>query len=113
MITSLAAKSPAIGIVAPSSAMLVLVAWAALAITGSVQAGSSTTFSGTVEKVWEDGFRLNTGSRRITVDSYDLCGDFTTRHVAAGDRVSVTGEHEDGELDAFSIVRGNGAAICG
>lgn len=110
MMTPLAAKSSAIGTVATASAALV--ALAALAITGSVQAGSSSTFSGTVQRVWEDGFELNTGSRRITVDSYDLCGAFTTRHVAAGDRVSVSGEYDGGEFDAFSIARDNGKTIC-
>jgi hypothetical protein len=111
MITSSAAHSSAIRNLAAASA--VLVAWAALSVSGSVQAGSSSTFSGTVGRVWEDGFLLSTGSRNITVDSYDICGDFTARHVAAGDRVTITGEFEGGEFDAFSIVKGNGAAVCG
>jgi len=110
MITSSAAKSSAIGNLATASA--VLVAWAALSIAGSVQAASNTAFSGTVGQVWEDGFLLNTGSRNITVDSYDLCGDFTARHVAAGDRLSVTGEFEGGEFDVFSISKGDGMTIC-
>ncbi|MGF1489115.1 MAG: hypothetical protein ACFBSE_18665 [Prochloraceae cyanobacterium] len=68
----------------------------------SVRAGINT-FTGNVERVWEDGFTLRTEARRITVDSWDLCGDFTARHVAVGDRLTVTGEFERGEFDAFSI----------
>ncbi|MDJ0705009.1 MAG: hypothetical protein QNJ46_17135 [Leptolyngbyaceae cyanobacterium MO_188.B28] len=30
---------------------------------------AQTTYTGTVERVWEDGFRLNTGDRSLRVDS--------------------------------------------
>ncbi|NJL20271.1 MAG: hypothetical protein HC895_04660 [Leptolyngbyaceae cyanobacterium SM1_3_5] len=74
----------------------------AIALPTAIYAQS--THTGTVERVWEDGFRLNTGDRTLTVDSWDVYGDNTPRHVSVGDRVTITGEFEDGEFDAFSIV---------
>lgn len=80
------------------------------------RAGRERTFVGTVERVWEDGFRLETGERRVRVDSWDVCGDFTHRNLAVGDRVTVTGEFEGREFDAFDIVKDDGSeagsAIC-
>ena len=58
--------------------------------------------------MWDDGFQLNTGARRITVDAYDLCGDFTHRHIAVGEQLRVTGE-----FDAFTLVRADGRWVCG
>jgi len=72
----------------------------------------SATFSGKVYQVWEDGFQLNSESHSITVDSYDLCGDSTARHIKVGEQVTVTGEFEGGEFDAFSITRANGESVC-
>jgi hypothetical protein len=72
----------------------------------------SATFSGKVDQVWEDGFQLDSESRSITVDSYDLCGDSTARHIKVGEQVTVTGEFEGGEFDAFSITRANGESVC-
>lgn len=63
----------------------------------------ANAYTGTVERVWEDGFRLNTGDRTLTVDSWDLYGDNTPSHVAVGDRVTITGEFEDGEFDVFTV----------
>ena len=71
-----------------------------------------TSFSGRVNRVWEDGFQLKTRNRTITVDSYDICGDNTTRHIAVGNRVTVTGEFEDGEFDAFSIIKADKTRAC-
>lgn len=69
--------------------------------------------TGTVQRVWEDGFRLQTArNRRFRVDSYDICGDNTKSALSVGERVTVTGEFEDGEFDAFSIVRANGTSVC-
>ncbi len=63
----------------------------------------NTKFTGGVERVWEDGFRLNTGDRVLTVDSWDVYGDNTPENVAVGDRLTVTGEFSGREFDAFSI----------
>ena len=62
-----------------------------------------TTFTGAVELVWEDGFRLNTGDRILSVDSWDIYGDNTPKNVTVGDRLKVTGEFSGREFDAFSI----------
>ena len=64
---------------------------------------AQTTYMGTVERVWEDGFRLNTGERTIKVDSWDVYGDNTAGNIAVGDSISVTGEFDGREFDAFTI----------
>jgi len=61
------------------------------------------SYTGIVEQVWEDGFRLNTGDRSFRVDSWDVYGDNTAQFVQVGDRVTITGEFEGGEFDAFTI----------
>ncbi|WP_071518739.1 hypothetical protein [Geitlerinema sp. PCC 9228] len=73
---------------------------------------ANRTYTGTVERVWEDGFRLQTSDRALTVDSWDVCGDFTASYIDAGDEVTVTGEFDDGEFDAFSITNSNDEKIC-
>ncbi|UKO99707.1 hypothetical protein [Nostoc sp. UHCC 0870] len=70
------------------------------------------SFSGRVQRVWEDGFRLNTSGRSITVDTYDICGDNTTRHISAGDQVTVIGEFDGGEFDASSVTKASGTSVC-
>ena len=81
--------------------------------TGSAIAQTqSSTFSGKVHQVWEDGFQLDSETRSITVDSYDLCGDSTARHIKVGEQVTITGEFEGGEFDAFSITRASGESVC-
>lgn len=85
---------------------------AAFGIVSSVHAQTSGSFTGTVERVWEDGFRLNTGERTLRVDSWDVCGDFTTRYVTVGDRLTVTGEFDGREFDAFTMTAGDGTALC-
>lgn len=64
---------------------------------------AQATYTGIVEQVWEDGFRLRTGDRTLTVDSWDVYGDNTVAHVEVGDRITVSGEFADGGFDAFSI----------
>ena len=70
------------------------------------------TFSGTVERVWEDGFRLNTGDRTFRVDSWDVCGDNTTSHLSADQQVNVLGEFSGLEFDAFSVTDRAGNPVC-
>ena len=83
-----------------SSALLSVII--ATSITSIAQA-QGNLFSGTVERVWEDGFRLKTEGHSLTVDSWDLCGDYTALKLSEGDRVTVDGEFDDREFDAFSI----------
>lgn len=66
------------------------------------QAGRET-LTGTIERVWEDGFRLNTGERTVNVDSWDIFGDNTRSRVSAGQRVRVSGEMSGGEFDATAV----------
>jgi len=82
-----------------------------MAPNANAQQGNNS-FTGTVQRVWEDGFRLNTGNRTIRVDSWDLCGDATARYINVGDQLTVTGEFEWGEFDAMSITRPDGEAAC-
>ncbi|NER00202.1 MAG: hypothetical protein F6K30_26470 [Cyanothece sp. SIO2G6] len=81
-------------------------------INPDVAQASDTALAGTVEQVWEDGFRFNTGDRTFTVDSWEMCGDSTASHVNEGDRLTVTGEFDEGEFDAFSITDSSDNAVC-
>lgn len=69
----------------------------------SVPASGRTTLTGTVERVWEDGFRLDTGERALNVDTWDVFGDNTRSKVSVGQRVSVSGEMSRGEFDATAV----------
>ena len=83
-----------------------------LTIECAIAQAQSATFSGIVHQVWEDGFQLNSSGRSITVDSYDICGDNTTRHITVGEKVTVIGEFEGREFDAFSITNANVESVC-
>ncbi|MEA5581460.1 hypothetical protein VB620_08925 [Nodularia harveyana UHCC-0300] len=83
-----------------------------LASVPAIAENQVNSFSGRVQRVWEDGFRLNTSGRSITVDTYDICGDNTTRYISAGDQLVVTGEFDLGEFDAFSVTKANGQSVC-
>ncbi|MDC0835824.1 hypothetical protein CKA32_004433 [Geitlerinema sp. FC II] len=76
----------------------------------TIQLARNRTVTGTVERVWEDGFRLEAGDRNYRVDSWAVCGDNTASHLAPGDRVTVTGELEFREFDAYSIVKDDGTS---
>ncbi len=73
------------------------------ALVAVVPSDARTSQTGIVERVWEDGFRLNTGNRTVTVDSWEVYGDSTAQYIQVGDRVTVTGEFSGGEFDAFTI----------
>ena len=68
-------------------------------IIGQAQA----THTGTVERVWEDGFRLHTGDQVLWVDASDLCVVNLPDDIAVGDQVSVTGKFGRIEFDASAI----------
>ena len=76
-----------------------------LTVVTAFPSQAEMTYTGTVERVWEDGFRLNTGDRVLTVDSWDIYGDNTPRSITVGDQVTVGGEFDGREFDAFSIVK--------
>lgn len=73
----------------------------------------NTSFNGIVGNVWEDGFSLNAGDRVLVVDAWDLYGDSTQRYVSVGDRLTVSGEFDEGEFDAFSITLEGGSGSNG
>lgn len=85
------------------SALALLASGSVAAITFPVITYAQATYTGIVEQVWEDGFRLNIGDRSLTVDAWDLYGDRTPQQIAVGDRLVVTGEFGSGDFDAFSI----------
>lgn len=109
---SAAGSRQSFGIRAIAPLVAVLAAIAAAPAALAQFDGPSGQLSGTVERVWEDGFHLRTAARRVRVDSWDRCGDNTPRHISTGDRLTVTGEFEGGEFDAFAIEDTEGNEIC-
>jgi hypothetical protein len=67
---------------------------------------------GSVERVWEDGFEINTGDSITQVDAWDLCGDNTQQNIAVGDELTVTGELSGREFDASTITNADGQDVC-
>ena len=78
----------------------------------AVASTADTALAGTVQQVWEDGFRLESGDRTLTGDTWTLCGDRTAQYLAIGDTVRVTGEFDEGEFDAFALSDAAGSQIC-
>jgi hypothetical protein len=76
---------------------------------GQTQASAIT---GTIERVWEDGFSINTGDRTVRVDAWDVCGDNTQQNVSVGDELTVEGEFSGGEFDASAIINAEGENLC-
>ncbi|MEM6434337.1 MAG: hypothetical protein AAF773_10880 [Cyanobacteria bacterium P01_D01_bin.115] len=85
-----------------------------LSLVGGCTASQAqeATLTGNVDLVWEDGFQLNASNRSITVDSYNLCGDNTPSSINVDEEVTVTGEFEGREFDAFSIENSSGDTVC-
>jgi FlaG/FlaF family flagellin (archaellin) len=73
---------------------------------------ANSTLMGVVERVWEDGFQLNTGEESVEVDAWDLCDDSTQQYVSVDDQLTVMGEFSDGEFDATAITNAAGEAVC-
>jgi len=85
---------------------------AMLAGASAIAREQGNSFSGNINRVWEDGFRLNASNRTITIDTYNICGDNTPRYLSKGDRVTVAGEFDGGEFDAFSVTMADGTRVC-
>jgi len=68
---------------------------ALLALVTSLGARAETSASGVVERVWDDGFLLDTGSERLDVelDSLRALG------IAPGTRVTIAGDYDDDDHD--------------
>lgn len=93
----------------PVRAALILIGVAGCTGATQMQNGALT---GAVERVWEDGFEVNTGDRTVTVDAWEVCGDNTQQSVSVGDELTVEGEFDDGEFDASAITNANDENIC-
>ena len=98
-------KIYAVGIIILGSAI-------AIGAVARLQAQSNGSFTGTVQRVWEDGFRLDADGRTVRVDTWDVCGDATASYVKVSDRLTVEGEFEGGEFDAFSLTNDAGESLC-
>ena len=96
------------------TAAAVLTCIGVIALVGgcTTSQAQEATLTGNVARVWEDGFQLNESNRSITVDSYDLCGDNTASSIAVDEEVTVMGEFEGREFDAFSIENSSGETVC-
>ncbi|KST63061.1 hypothetical protein [Mastigocoleus testarum] len=95
--------------------VVTVVAFTGLLVTASLTSTAqarSSSFSGTIEKVWEDGFRLKTEEHSLKVDSWDVFGDNTSVNLSEGDQVTVDGEFDGGEFDAFSIIKEDNVKFC-
>ena len=64
---------------------------------------AQATHTGMVERVWEDGFRLQTADQTLWVDASDLYGNHIPDNIAVGHQVSVTGQFGRIEFDAAAI----------
>ncbi|NJL36573.1 MAG: hypothetical protein HC840_08995 [Leptolyngbyaceae cyanobacterium RM2_2_4] len=95
-----------------TAALITLTGLTIVSVMFNAYAQQGNSFTGTVQRIWEDGFRLNTGDRTLRVDTWDVYGDSTASHVSVGDQLTVTGEFDGGEFDASSITNPNGAAVC-
>ncbi|ANV84181.1 hypothetical protein AWQ21_07200 [Picosynechococcus sp. PCC 7003] len=93
------------------SVQTILVLMGLVGCTGTAQMQNGA-LTGTVERVWEDGFRINTGDRTIRVDSWSICGDNTRQNVSVGDELTIEGEFSGGEFDASAITNVNDENIC-
>lgn len=91
------------GSTAPAMEAMTTSAASETVAAGAQSRRAGNTHSGVVERVWEDGFQLNTGNRTLRVDAWDVYGDNTASYVSVGDRITITGEFENGEFDAFTI----------
>ncbi|WP_072620764.1 hypothetical protein [Spirulina major] len=107
-------KFPTRSLAAIATGLTLSAASFAAVIFNSAEPAQADTRSltGVVERVWEDGFRLRVGDRSIKTDTWDVCGDFTARHVQVGDRLTVIGEFEGREFDVFGITNADGERVC-
>lgn len=74
-----------------------------------LQRQAGTTISGTVRSVVGNEFILSDGTGDVIVDAGPRW--YHTIQVSPGERLTVTGEYDDGDFDAFRITRSNGEVI--
>ena len=85
------------------STTLTLIAGVIAAIALPQIGRAQATHTGTVERVWEDGFRLQTADQTLWVDTSDLYGKNTPDNINVGAQIQVTGELKSIEFDTSAI----------
>lgn len=94
-----------------ASAMLTLGASAIKAQTsiGDLQQNSGLTIAGTISNVVGNEFILEDGTGEIIVDAGPRW--YHQINLTQGEQVTVVGEYDDDDFDAYSITRSNGEEI--
>jgi uncharacterized protein YdeI (BOF family) len=77
--------------------------------TGGSQQARATEISGKVVRVGDDDFVLNTGKEQILVDADDDA--LRQAKLSPGEEVTVSGQNDDDNFDAYTITRSNGTKI--
>jgi len=75
----------------------------------SLRYGTETTITGTVRSVVGNEFILDDGTGQIIVDAGPRW--YQPISIQEGERLSVIGEYDDYDFDAYRITRSNGAVI--
>ncbi len=76
---------------------------------GNLQRQAGTTISGTVQSVVGNEFILSDGTGEIIVDAGPRW--YHSINVQPGERLTVVGEYDDDDFDAFRIIRANGETL--
>lgn len=76
---------------------------------GGRQQARITEISGKVVRVGDDDFVLNTGKEQILVDADD--DTLRQAKLSAGEKVTVSGQNDDDNFDAYTITRPDGTKI--
>ncbi|MBE9215433.1 NirD/YgiW/YdeI family stress tolerance protein [Plectonema cf. radiosum LEGE 06105] len=76
---------------------------------GDLQRNSGMTISGTIKSVVGNEFILDDGTGQVIVDTAPRW--WQKFNFNAGERVTVVGEYDDEDFDAFKITRSDGSVI--
>lgn len=80
---------------------------------GQASPNADGDYTGVVTRVWSDGLRLDVDSGgSIRVDTWEVCGDATPRHIDAGDRIAVSATRDIFSRDAWQILDADGEPAC-
>lgn len=99
-------------IVAGISALVATTSFAAeaqVSIGSLQQRQQGTTISGTVRSVVGNEFILSDGTGEVIVDAGPRW--YRAINISQGEQLTVTGEYDDDDFDAFQITRANGEVI--
>lgn len=82
---------------------------AMLGVLATPASAKMVTVSGSVVSIHGDDFTLDTGKEKIVVDA-DSEGN-NPINLSVGERVTVYGDFDDYDLDAYTITRSDGSVI--